>query len=288
MKEIARRQNEPKPLKIQFASRMLFNRAEVENYIVWMLYLVSAIAGLVGNGSATWIAAAVIIVSDLLALALEKRMERDILQAADMRSMFDRYVFGMPQQLTGEASDVLCEVAEDLVIRYPEKHRIQTTHTGSDTPPGVKDWYNTNIDIPAHTAPAFSLIKENKWWDRKMVRSKNIAYTAATLIVVIPSVVLGHNMPLADIIVILAGILGLLIRLGGRILTMYQYQRISIQLDGFVEKYDNFAPDKGLDVLQNAIEERRRLPIVHCNAIHTKLAKKLHEKYEAIHTKRIN
>ena len=118
-----------------------------------------------------------------------------------------------------------------------------------------------------------------------MVRSKNIAYTAATLIVVIPAVVLGHSMPLADIIVILAGILGLLIRLGGRILTMYQYQRMSIQLDGFVEKYDNFAPDKGLDVLQNAIEERRRLPIVHCNAIHTKLAKKLHEKYEAIHTK---
>lgn len=285
MKEIARRQNEPKPLKIQFASRMLFNRAEVENYIVWVLYLVSAIAGFVGNDSATWIAATVIIVSDLLALALEKRMERDILQAADMRSMFDRYVFGMPQLLTGEASDVLCEVAEDLAIRYPEEYRIQTTHTGSDTPPGVKDWYNTNIETPAHTAPAFSLIKENKWWDRKMVRSKNIAYTAATLIVVIPAVVLGHSMPLADIIVILAGILGLLIRLGGRILTMYQYQRMSIQLDGFVEKYDNFAPDKGLDVLQNAIEERRRLPIVHCNAIHTKLAKKLHEKYEAIHTK---
>ena len=63
---------------------------------------------------------------------------------------------------------------------------------------------------------------------------------------------------------------------------------MSIQLDGFVEKYDNFAPDKGLDVLQNAIEERRRLPIVHCNAIHTKLAKKLHEKYEAIHTNRMN
>lgn len=288
MKEIARRQNEPKPLKIQFASRMLFNRAEVENYIVWMLYFVSAIAGFVGNGSATWIAATVIIVSDLLALTLEKRMERDILQAADMRSMFDRYVFGMPQLLTDEASDELCEVAEDLAIRYPEEYRIQTTHTGSDTPPGVKDWYNTNIDIPTHTAPAFSLIKENKWWDRKMVRSKNIAYTAATLIIVIPAVVLGHNMPLTDIIVILAGILGLLIRLGGRILTMYQYQRMSIQLDGFVEKYDNFAPDKGLDVLQNAIEERRRLPIVHCNAIHTKLAKKLHEKYEAIHTKRIN
>ena len=285
MKEIARRQNEPKPLKIQFASRMLFNRAEVENYIVWVLYLVSAIAGFVGNDSATWIAATVIIVSDLLALALEKRMERDILQAADLRSMFDRYVFGMPQLLTGEASDVLCEVAEDLAIRYPEEYRIQTTHTGSDTPPGVKDWYNTNIDIPTHTAPAFSLIKENKWWDRKMVRSKNIAYTAATLIVVIPAVVLGHSMPMADIIVILAGILGLLIRLGGRILNMYQYQRMSIQLDGFVEKYDNFAPDKGLDVLQNAIEERRRLPIVHCNAIHTKLAKKLHEKYEAIHTK---
>ena len=288
MKDIARRQNEPKPLKIQFASRMLFNRAEIENYIVWVLYLVSALAGFVGNDSATWIAATVIIVTDLLALALEKRMERDILQAADLRSMFDRYVFGMPQLLTEEASDVLCEVAKDLAIRYPEEYRIQTTHTGSDTPPGVKDWYNTNIDIPAHTAPVFSLIKENKWWDRKMVRSKNIAYTAAALIVVTPAVVLGHDMPLADIIVILAGILGLLIRLGGRILTMYQYQRMSIQLDGFVEKYYNFAPDKGLDVLQNAIEERRRLPIVHCNAIHTKLSKKLHEKYEAIHTKRIN
>lgn len=288
MKEIAHRQNEPKSLKIQFASRMLFNRAETENYIAWVLYLVSALAGFVGSNSATWITATVIIVADLLAFALEKRMERDILQAADLRSMFDRYVFGMPQLLTNEASDRLCELAEDLAIRYPEEYRIQTTHTGSDTPPGVKDWYNTNIDIPDYTAPVFSLIKENKWWDKKMVRSKNIAYTAAVLIVVIPAAVLGHNMPLADIIVIFAGILGLLIRLGSRIFTMYQYQRISIQLDGFVEKYDNFAPDKGLEVLQNAIEKRRRLPIVHCNAIHTKLAKNLHEKYEAIHTKRIN
>ena len=288
MKEIAHRQNEQKPLKIQFASRMLFNRAERENYIVWLLYLVSALAGFVGGNFAPWIAATVIIVADLLAYALEKRMEKDILQAADLRSIFDRYVFGMPQLLTEDASDTLCEVAEDLAIRYPKEYRIQTTHTGSDTPPGVKDWYNTNIDIPAHTTPVFSLIKENKWWDKKMVRSKNIAYTAATLLVLIPAVILGHSMPLADIIVILAGILGILIRLGSRILTMYQYQKMSIQLDGFVEKYDNFAPDKGLDVLQNAIEKRRRLPVVHCNAIHTKLAKKLHEKYRAIHTTRIN
>ena len=95
-------------------------------------------------------------------------------------------------------------------------------------------------------------------------------------------------MQLSDIIVILAGILGLLIRLGGKILTIAKYQRMSNQLDGFVEKYDSFMPGEGLEVLQNAIEERRRLPIVHCNAIHTKLAKKLHEKYEAIHTNRMN
>ena len=288
MKEIARRQNEPKSLKIQFASRMLFNRAEIENNIVWMLCLISALASFAGSNIASWIVATVIIVADLLALALEKRMERDILQAADLRSMFDRYVFGMPQLLTEESSDVLCEIAEDLSIRYPKAYRIQTTHTGSDTPPGVKDWYNTNIEFPDHTAPVFYLIKENKWWDRNMVRSKTIAYTAATLIVVVLAVVLGHDMPLSDIIVIIAGNLGLLIRLSGRILTMYKYQRMSIQLDGFVEKYDSFTPGKGLDVLQNAIEERRRLPIVHCNAIHTKLAKKLHEKYEAIHTNRMN
>ena len=288
MKESARRQNEPKPLKFQFASRMLFNRAEKENYIIWVLCFVSALTGFVGSNSSAWIIAIVIIVTDLLALVLENKMEKDILQAADLRSMFDRYVFGMPQQLTDEASDVLCEVAEDLAMRYPKEYRIQTTHTGSDTPPGVKDWYCTNIDVPAHTEPVFLLIKENKWWDKKMVRSKSIAYTTATMIVTIPAVVLSHNMPLADIIVILAGILGLLIRLGSRIVTMYRYERMSIQLDGFVEKFDNFAPDKGLNVLQNAIEERRRLPIVHCNAIHIKLAKQLHAKYEAIHTKRFN
>lgn len=288
MKEIARRQNEPKPLKILFASRKLFNRAEIENYIIWGLYLVSALAGFVGSNSAKWIAPTVIIVANLLSLALEKRMERDILQAADLRSMFERYVFGMPQLLTQDASDTLCEVAEDLAIKYPEEYRTQITHIGSDTPPGVKDWYNTNIDIPVHTTPVFSLIKENKWWDKKMVRSKNIAYTATALLVIIPAVIIGHNMPLVDIIVILAGILGVLIRLSSRIFTMYQYQKISIQLDGFVEKYDNFTPDKGLEVLQNAIEERRHLPIVHCNAIHTKLAKKLHKKYETTHTKRIN
>jgi len=288
MKEIAHRQNEPKALKIQFASRMLFNRAETENYIVWGLCLISALAGFLSDNLDAWIVSIVIIIADLLAFAFERRMEKDILQAADLRSMFDRYVFGMPQLLTEEASDVLYEVAEDLALKFPEEYKIQTTHTGSDTPPGVKDWYNTNIDIPAHTSPAFSLIKENKWWDRKMVRSKNIAYTAAALIVIIPTVVLCHNMPLADILVILAGILGLLIRLGERILTMNKYQKLSVQIDGYVENYENFAPSKGLSVLQNAIEERRHLPVVHCNAIHTKLAEKLHKKYEAIHKKRIS
>lgn len=287
MKEIAHRQNEPKPLKLQFASRMLFNRAEIENYIVWGMCVISALAGFWGGNFATWIAPTVIIVADLLALALEKRMEKDILQAADLRSMFDRYVLGLPQFYSEEASDVLYEVAENLALKHPEAYTIQTTHTGSDTPPGVKDWYNTNIDIPSQTTPAFSLIKENKWWDRKMVRSKNIVYSAIALFIVIPAAFFGHSMPLTDILIIITGILSLLIRLGERMHIMCKYQKLSVQLDGFVENYENFAPGKGLDVLQNVIEERRRLPIVHCNALHVKWAKKLHEKYEAIHKKRI-
>ena len=281
MKEIAHRQNEPKLLKIQFASRMLFNRAEIENYFIWMLYLVSTLAGFVGE----WIAAIVIIITNILAYVLTKRMERDILQAADLRSIFDRYVFGMPQLFTDEANDVLCEVAEDLAIRYPERYGIQTTHTGTDTPPGVKDWHNTNIEIPAHTTPVFFLIKENKWWDKKMVRYKIILQVTVALIGLFSVGLLCHNKPWTAILVIFAGFLGLLIRLGDRVHAMYQYQKISIQLDGFVDKYEDFAPDKREAVLQNIIEERRRLPIVHCDIIHTKLAKKLHEKYMAIHAK---
>lgn len=266
---------------------MLFNRAEVENYIIWVLCVVSALAGFVSGTFAEWIAPTVIITADLLAFALEKKMESDILQAAGLRSMFDRYVFGMPQIHSEEAADALYEVADDLAIKHPEEFTLQTTHTGSDTPPGVKDWYNTNIDLPAHTTPVFLLMKENTWWDKKMVRNKNCIYTVVALMVVIPVAFLGQSTLFTDVLFILAGILGLLIRLGERIFTMCKYQKISNQIDGYVDNYESFTPGKGLDVLQNAIEERRCLPIVHCNAIHLKLAKKLHEKYNAIHRKRL-
>lgn len=288
MKEISRRQNESKPLKIQFTSRMLFNRAERENYFVWVLYVISALMSLLNNDFPKWVTPLAIIVFDLLALALEQKMKKDIIQAANLRSLFDRYVFGMPQVITREDSDELYEIVEDMVKRHPEKYRIQITHTGSDTPPGVKNWYNTNIDISTHTVPAFYLIKENKWWDKKMVRSKNVAYIVLALIVIIPTAFFGHCMPLSDIIVVLAGILGLLIRLGSKIITMCRYQKISNQLDGFVKEYDNFVSDKGLNVLQNTIEERRRLPLVHCNAIHTRLSKKLNNKYDTIYTDQID
>lgn len=288
MKEIARRQNESQPLKIQFASRMLFNRAENENYGIWVLCTVSALAGFVNSSIPVWIAPAIIIAADLFAYLLEKKMERDINHAADLRSMFDRYVFGMPQICSEEEADVLYELAENMAMRYPDEYTIQTTHTGNDTPPGVKNWYNTDVDIPDNASPVFPLMKENKWWDAKMVHSKNITYGAASLFVVIPAIIWGRNMQFTDMIIVAAGILGLLIRLGERLLVMWNYKKLSIQIDGFVDAFDSFSQEKGLDVIQNAIEERRHLPIVHCNALHTRLAKKLHEKYAAIHNKRIN
>lgn len=288
MKEIAERQNSAQSLKIQFAARFLFNRAEIENYFIWFLLILSSIAGFSSTKYPSFIITGIIFVIDFAVYALMTKTAKDIQQAANLRNLFDRYVFGLPQALKTSDIDELYETAEKLKLNHSEKYRIQTTHNGSDTPPGVKDWYNTNIKVPNHIPAIFFLIKENIWWDQKMVDFKIALYSIIILIVGILSVILCYNANLDTIFVIILGNSALLLRLRNRIAVHLKYRELSVIIDNYASEHNDSATEDDIVYLQKKIEERRMLEIVHCNLIHSIYSKSLHNIYESIHNNRID
>lgn len=283
MEKIAARQNEAWPLRMQFAARMLYNKAEKKNYAIWVLCIISTIMGFIASILPAWLASVVILLVDSLAFVFGIQMEKNIRQAAGLRGMFDRFVFGMPLDTAEDNTAELREVAVNLSEKYPREYEHQTTHDGSDVPPGVKDWYNTKIAVKEGFPPAFFLIKENKWWDKQMNRYKYILCLVVFIIIATLMLVCMKSLTLADIIIFVSGILGLLIRLIERIVVAIKSHDGGVEINKLIDVFANFDPNEGLKILQSEIDSYRSLPVVHCSFFHTKFAKKLHKKYSAIH-----
>lgn len=282
MNEIAAKQNELDQLKLQYAARVFYNRAEIYNYIVWVLCLLSAVMVVFANSKSA-IPFVIIFFSDIFALIHNKCMERAVLIASDFRKLFDHNVFNLEGVCvdTHNSLDRLIEFREKVIAKNPQKYIIQLKNTGRDNPPGVRNWYDTTADLSGDAA-TFKCQKENVWWDKKISIYQWLLCGAITILLIGVAIFLLRVKSLTEVLLILLSEAGLIIRLCERITIIYQYKKVSIEIDTLVSSFDAFAEHKGVTALQSKIEQRRNLPMTHINYIHQKAAKKLTELYEKI------
>lgn len=282
MNKITAKQNEPDQLKLQYAASIFYNRAEISNYIVWVLCLLSA-AMVFLSGYTSAVPFAIIFFSDIFAFVLKKYMERAVFVAADFRKLFDRNVFELENDCVNTRNnfDRLAELREKVIARNFRDFTVQSENTGRNEPPGVKNWYDTNADMSG-AAATFECQKENVWWDKKISVYQWLFFGVITILLISVVALLLRAKSLAEVLLILLSEAGLLIRLCERITVIYKYKKVSIEIDTIVSSFDAFAEHKGVSTLQSKIEQRREIPMTHMNYLHKKAARKLTELYTKV------
>ena len=89
-KKIEKRQNEELSLACQFVARHYYNRAELFNYIIWGLCIISVLTIFIPD-TTNWIILGIPLFLDIIVLALEKLFGDCISIAAKLRNYFDSY-----------------------------------------------------------------------------------------------------------------------------------------------------------------------------------------------------
>lgn len=268
MKEIAKRQNEELYLKLQFAARKLFNRAELTGYLTWFFCMVSVVVGLLCGNDSHFIFAIIIIVSEVAALFFDKYTAQTILNAADLRALFDHHVLNLPLPKTEKPKEELLEIAENLKQNHYKEYSYQISHTGKQQPPGVKDWYDTEVDVPKGSCAAYYVFKNNQWWDKKMVLFKTVISIALLIAVILVFIFIFLNLSFSDSLWFVVGSLALTVKIVERIVISTRYHDASVKIDTLLNIFDTLGKDKAIPEIQNAITARRRLPVVHINLFH--------------------
>ena len=283
MKEIAKRQNEELYLKLQFAARKLFNRAEITSYLTWLFCMISVVVSLLCNNDSHFIFAIIIIVSELAALFFNNYTAQIIQNAADLRALFDHHILNLPPPHTTNPKEVLFEIAEKLKQNYYKDYLCQVNHTGKQQPPGVKDWYDTEVDVPEGSCAAYFIFNENKYWDGKMVAFKRAVGSVALIAFAVILYIVYLNLSLSSFIWIVTGSLALFVKIVERLIVMRHYHDASVKIDTLLSIFDTLGKDKAIPEIQNAINIRRRLPVVHINLFHKIKAYTYHFLYRQSH-----
>ena len=279
-KKIEKRQNEELSLACQFVARHYYNRAELFNYIIWGLCIVSVLTIFIPD-TTNWIILGIPLFLDIIVLVLEKLFGDCISIAAKLRNYFDSYVLdiGMSKY---NASDIrfIKEVVSKVVEHYSEDYAIQIKNTGNETPPGVRNWYEFPRDF-LDSEVKYECQRQNCWWNNQMTKRRIVCYIFAFIVLVI-LLVLGIKLNYGKGILRIILCSGIIIKTFGRIVANLKYHKISLQIEGASKILDECQNEKNITVLQELIASRRKIPVLEINAIHKRIAKKLSERYRKI------
>ena len=284
---ISEKQNEPRMLRYQYAARSFYNRAEIQNFFVWIFVLISwALIFIPINEKNETPLLCIAFFSDLIAAFFCSRVLYTVNIASSLRKYFDAYVFGFD---LNRFSELEVRGFEELIIKIINTHqkssRIQMMNTGRDKPPGVLDWY----EIPTHLSEQdaiFECQKQNCWWNKK-ITIKRIAFSGV-LIISFFCITIGFfkitNTDLSVLKVALCSA-GLVLKAGERIATNIRYYLLGLKIDHALETLEVSKNSKLLLHLQELIENRRTMPVLEINIVHRMLAEKLSVLYKRISTR---
>ena len=167
--QIIEKQNEPKMLDCQFASRVLFNRAEKYGYHSLVCILASAVCVFL-TGETTSVLIPLIL--DVLIIVFGYLMRKNQSMAAKLRNYFDACVLGIKEDDYSE-TDLrnISSIVHDTVSKKTSERDTQTANTGRENPPGVKNWYEFSKECIGDEA-VFECQRQNCWWNNELCKRR--------------------------------------------------------------------------------------------------------------------
>lgn len=278
-KEILEKENQPTMLKIQYASKYYFNKAELESKIIRILEIVSILTVFLPNFVAFDLVTSIQIIIDLLIVNLTRYFNDSIKSASCLRNYFDSVVLDIhPQKYSESEVQKIHEKAEIIFSKKGNEALIQISNTGNDTPPGVKNWYDFTSDLTGLDA-VFECQKQNIWWNEKMdedrIKKRNLFYIIFFVLLFLLSIQLENSLlhTFLSLAVVVVNNFSYIQRND-------QYREKSIEINTTKNNIELHPNIHQIVELQRLINERRCLPILESNAYHNKNSAKLTQLYQ--------
>ena len=278
---ITNKQNQERLLLIQYAARECFNLAEKVNYWIWIFCFISAILVFVPDSVPAIIKDGVPLLLDILAFIFSFRFISKLQSAAKLRNYFDSEVLELNRDsFTASDKQDLNQIALSISRINPQKATKSIHNTGSDIPPGVRNWYEFKAGVEG-LASQYECQCQNVWWNKEMVKRKLII-TPIIFITLLVFYILIFVLCKTNLLSVFVCSIGILIKIIERFIEHYRYHVISIQIETIRKHIETQLSTKNIEELQLLINQRRNIPVLEINFVHRKKAKTLSSTYKDI------
>ena len=278
--EIKARQNEIHMLKIQFSAKGYYNAAEKIGNLSWFCCVLSALTFLIPDSAGVACLLLAPIICDILAFFFSVSQNSLVLKAASFRRYFDAYVLDIDNNYSKHEIEKFRGDAEEYCLKHKRACDIQIANTGSDKPPGVRDWYDLSKEYSDQDVQ-FECQKQNAWWDERLSKAKVVLLISITVLFTIACIVLikVYPKPLTIISCLLSS--ALIVKGIERAREEIKYRKLSIRIDGAITVMNTEITAKHICELQKLINNRRQCNVVGINFLHRIKAKSLSQLYIA-------
>lgn len=278
---INERQNEELMLKYQFAARKCYNTAEILNYMVWILCIISALFVILSNDSILFQCIPFIV--DISALFLGIILSNKVSKAATFRSYFDAYVLNInADSFSNEDIRKMKEKSVQIVQKDLRSYNIQSSNNGKSSPPGVREWYDVSPTLSLQEVQ-YECQRQNCWWNKKLVYKRYFITIPIAIFALTVTFLAFQNITSGkSVLTAVFGSSAIIIRCIERFQANKQYHTLSNRIDGALEALSESRSDKNISKLQDMLNERRAIPVIEFNLLHKHYAKYLSEIYHNI------
>ncbi len=273
--EIMNKQNELDMLKCQFASRKLFNRAEIENYCSTLLSIASILCVFFPNQLI------IPLILDVFILYFSIKAKNHVNIAAQIRNYFDHVILGLNSSRYSdhEIREIYGKV-EDLITKNQKECNIQTQNTGRDNPPGVKNWYEFSRQFEGNEV-ILECQRQNCWWNNRLYEIR-LATIFVFSIVIASIIYIAVNILGISTFQTLICITGSVLKTSEQFIENIRYYRLSTEINNKLSMPQLSQNIIQLEHLQELICRRRTINVLEINQVHKMLCRHWSEQYERI------
>ena len=279
--KIQKLQNTNDMLNCQYAARFYFNHAEIMGYLAFIISCFSALCIFLPDTNSMLIISLPIII-DIISFVIQFSFDCIQKKAARLRNYFDAVVLGINEKsFSPEDVKTIKESTLHAINKNPQKYQLQIHNTGSDTPPGVKNWYDLSFKENSKTNAVFECQKQNYIWTDKLSHKRLLITCGVIFCIVaicISSVCIFHLSPAKWIPCFFALAYNQL----SNSFNAYKHYKIMQEIYTITQMPDVENNSIQIKYLQNKISELREIPILEINAIHKHCNKQWAEIYTKI------
>ena len=261
-------------LQYQFTARYYYNLAEKINTLLWGICTLTFLVALIPTlNDYDWVNV-LLFICDILLFVLAAYHKVLVTRAANIRAVFDDYVFGISSiDFSSKEINHLNEVVFKTIRLHTKEAKIQINNTGIDTPNGVKNWYEFTDDFLVQN-PILFCQKQNILWTEKMIITK-VIFTLVEFLFLFTIAALVWSSSEISLITTLLGFFGFIAKIIERIYENIKYVVCFIKIQGVIETLESSCSSQNIVKLQKAINNMRAIPVTGKNFLHKKFANKL-------------